>query len=369
MRVPMVDLRAQYRSIKREIDAAVAEVFESQVFVGGPKVEALETAIAGYVGAGRALAVASGTDALLLLLKALEVKPGDEVITTAFSFFATAGAIANAGATPVFVDIDPASFNIDVGGIEARITERTRAIVPVHLYGQCAGMDAIRALAGKHGLRVIEDAAQSLGARYKGAMACALGDGAALSFYPTKNLGGAGDGGMVVARDEAIAQRVALLRAHGADTTYYHQVVGTNSRLDVVQAAVLLVKLRHLDRWNEERRARAAYYTARFAEVGEIGMPVESPGNFHVYHQYVIRIPRRDAAREFLKSKGIGSAVFYPVPLHRQECFHHLGYEGDDCPEATRACAEVLALPIYAELTPEQQDAVVDAVKEHLAGK
>ena len=368
MRVPMVDLRAQYRRIKNEIDAAVAEVFESQHFVGGPKIEGLESAIAGYLGVDYAIAVASGTDALLLLLKAIGVKPGDEVITTAFSFFATAGVIANVGATPVFVDIDPMTFNIDASRIEPRITDKTRAIVPVHLYGQCAEMDAIMTLAARHNLCVIEDSAQSLGARRNGRPACALGHAAALSFYPTKNLGGAGDGGMVITRNQEIRDHVRLLRAHGSDSTYYHSIVGTNSRLDAVQAAVLLVKLKYLDAWNEQRRENAAYYDQRFAEIPEVVTPKEAPGNYHVYHQYVIRIPQRETARHLFAKKGVGCAVFYPVPLHCQQCFSHLGYQESDCPEAARASLEVLALPIYPELTHEQQDEVVVAVKEHLAG-
>jgi len=368
MAVPMIDLRAQYRAIKPEIDAAVAEVFESQGFVGGPKVEQFESAIARYLGVEHALSVASGTDALLLALKAAGVKEGDEVITTTFSFFATAGAIANAGAKPVFVDIEPATFNIDVARIESHVTDRTRAIVPVHLYGQCADMDPIMSIAGRvHDLRVIEDAAQSLGARYKDRPACTLGDAAAVSFYPTKNLGGAGDGGAVVTRDHQLGGLVRLLRAHGGDRTYYHRIVGTNSRLDAIQASVLNVKLKYLDAWNLRRRERAAYYDALLADVAEVVTPKEAPGNFHVYHQYVIRLPRRDEAKTLLTRKGIGCAVFYPLPLHRQQCFQHLGYADEDFPAASRACKEVLALPMYAELTPEQQNEVVATVKEHLA--
>ena len=376
MPVPMIDLRAQYRAIKEEIDDAVAEVFESQCFVGGPKVAGLEAAIAGYLGIGHAVAVASGTDALLLLLQAVGVQAGggnprlsagDEVITTAFSFFATAGAIANIGAKPVFVDIDPVTFNIDAGAIETRVTPKTRAILPVHLYGQCADMDAVTAIARKHEIHVIEDAAQALGALHKKRLACTMGAAAALSFYPTKNLGGAGDGGMIVTGNAILADRARLLRTHGAETTYHHYIVGTNSRLDALQAAVLLVKLKYFDAWNERRRAVAAYYTERFAEMPEVTAPVEREGNHHVYHQYVIRIPRRDAAREVFAAHGIGCAVFYPVPLHLQECFVSLGYNASDCPEAAKAAKEVLALPIYPELSREQQDEVIDTVKAHLA--
>ena len=368
MAVPMIDLRAQYRSIKAEIDAEIAEIFESQGFVGGPKVEQFESAIARYLGVDHALSVASGTDALLLALKAAGVKDGSEVITTTFSFFATAGAIANAGAKPVFVDIDPVTFNIDVTQIESRITKRTRAIVPVHLYGQCADMDPIMAMAAKHGLRVIEDAAQSLGARYRGRLGCTFGDAATISFYPTKNLGGAGDGGIVVTRDRELGETVRLLRAHGGDRTYYHRIVGTNSRLDAIQAAVLQVKLKYLDQWNERRRANAAHYDDLLKDVAEVVVPVEAQGNYHVYHQYVLRLPRREEAKALLSRKGIGCAVFYPLPLHRQQCFRHLGYEESDCPCASQACKEVLALPMYAELQPEQQEEVVAALKEHLKG-
>lgn len=368
MPVPMLDLQAQYRRIQPEIDAAVAEVFESQRFIGGPEVEGLEKAVAEYLAVEHAIGVASGTDALLLSLKALGVNSGDEVITSTFSFFATAGAAANAGATPVFVDIDPDTFNIDVSQIEARITEWTRAIMPVHLFGQCADMDPILEIAAKHKLPVVEDAAQAIGARYKGRPACTIGNAAALSFYPTKNLGGAGDAGMVIARDARLAEAVRRLRNHGADTAHLHKVVGTNSRLDAIQAAVLEVKLKYLDGWNEQRRAHAAYYNTRFANMPEVTTPVERGGNHHVYHQYVIRIPARDAARELFERRGIGCSVFYPLPLHQQECFRAFGCHETACPRAVEASKEVLALPIYPELTPEQQDQVVDAVKEHLAG-
>jgi dTDP-4-amino-4,6-dideoxygalactose transaminase len=368
MAVPMIDLRAQHRSIKREIDEAVATVFDTQGFVGGATVERFESAVAQYLGTtGAALSVASGTDALLLSLKALNLKDGDEVVTTTFSFFATAGAIANAGAKPVFADIDPATYNIDPHSVESRITDRTRAILPVHLYGQCADMDAIHTIAAKRGLRVIEDSAQAFGARYKDRPACTLGDAAAISFYPTKNLGGAGDGGMIIAFNKEIEEGARLLRAHGGDRTYYHRIVGTNSRLDGIQAAVLTVKLQYLDEWNRKRREHATFYNALLADVPEVATPVEAEGSYHVYHQYVIRLPRRDEAKAFLASKGIGCAVFYPLPLHSQECFSNLGYAPEDNPVATRICREVLALPMFPELTPEQQKEVVDAIKEFLA--
>lgn len=367
MAIPLLDLRAQYLRIKDEIDEAVAEIFESQQFIGGPKVEALERAIADYARAPYAVGVASGTDALLLLLKASDAAAGAEVITTPFTFFATAGAIFNVGARPVFVDIDPKTYNIDPNAIEEKISPRTRAILPVHLYGQCADMDPILELAAKYNVFVIEDAAQSLGARYKGRPACSLGHAGALSFFPSKNLGGAGDGGMAVMRDSEIEARVRLLRNHGASETYYHQLVGTNSRLDALQAAVLLVKLRHLEQWTEERRANAAYYNQKFAEMPEVITPYVSPECHHVYNQYVIRLPKRDQARELFAKRGIGCSVYYPLPLHRQECFLDLEYDENAFPNSCAACEEVLALPVYPELAREQQDEVVNAVKDHLA--
>lgn len=367
MPVPMLDLKAQYAAIKDEINAAVADVLAAQQFRGGPKAEALEQAIAAYTGAPHAIGVASGTDALLLPLKAIGLKPGDEVITTPFTFFATAGAIVNAGGIPVFVDILPGTFNINPDLIAAQVTEHTRAVIPVHLYGQCADMDPILTLAERHNLSVIEDAAQAIGARYHGRPACSMGHAAAISFYPTKNLGAAGEGGMVAARDEAIAKTVRLLRAHGAGATYIHEIVGMNSHLHSIQAAVLGVKLRHLDAWNAKRKENAAYYDRAFREMPELVTPATAPGNEHVYHQYVIRLPRRDTARALFQERGIGCGVFYPLPLHRQECFVPLGCGAAQCPEADRASQEVLALPIFPELTKEQMDEVIQAVKDHLA--
>ena len=363
----MLDLSAQYEQIRCEIESAVAEVFEMQAFRGGPKVESFEKAMAGYLGVVDAIGVNSGTDALLLTLKALDLEPDDEVITSTFTFFATAGAISNAHAKPVFVDIDPSTYNIDVSQIESKITDRTKAIVPVHLYGQCADMDAILEIADKHDLYVVEDAAQAIGARYKDRPACTMSNPAgALSFYPTKNLGAAGDGGMVVANNESIGRMIRLLRCHGSEVTYHHSIIGTNSHLDAIQAAVLEVKLKYLDEWIEKRRANASYYNDKLAEVDEITLPVESEGFYHSYNQYVIRIPERDAARDFLQKKGIGCAVFYPVPLHRQGCFRYLGHDENDCPVANTAAEEVLALPIFPELTRKQQDEVIDALKAYL---
>ncbi len=367
MPVPMLDLRAQHATIAGEIQGEVAEVFAAQQFRGGPRVDAFEEAVADYSRVSHAVGVGSGSDALYLLLRAIGIQPGDEVITTPFTFFATGGAIVNAGGIPVFADIERDTFNIDAARIEACITPKTKALLPVHIFGQCAGMRAILDIAGFHGLKVIEDAAQALGTAQDDAPAGSTGDGAALSFYPTKNLGAAGEGGMVLTRDDAIAARVRRLRCHGSDTTYIHEEVGVNSHLDAIQAAVLDVKLRHLDAWNDARRRHAAYYTERFGEMPEVVPPVEADGNRHIYHQYVIRLPRRDGARKFLQDRGIGCGVFYPVPLHKQACFAHLPCAAASCPEAERACEEVLALPIYPELTHGQLDEVVDAVGDFLS--
>ena len=364
MSVPMLDLRAQYAAIKPEIDAAVAEVLTTQRFRGGPMVEGFEQAVRDYLGVGHAVGVGSGSDALLLALKALDIGPGDEVITTPFTFFATAGAIANAGATPVFADIDPETYALDPLQVAPLVNGKTKAIVPVHLYGQCADMDPLVQTARGHGLYLIEDAAQALGARYHGRPAGALGDAAAFSFYPTKNLGAAGEGGMVASADDALAERVRLLRCHGSATQYVHTTVGINSHLDAIQAAVLGAKFRHLDDWNAQRRAHAAYYTERLADVPGVVTPREASGNNHVYHQYVIRIAARDKAKAFLDARGIGCAVFYPLPLHRQECFQKIGRVPNGCPEAERAAREVLALPMYPELEQAQLDEVVRALRD-----
>lgn len=366
MAVPMIDLQAQYASIQKEIDDAVHAVFAAQTFRGGPAVEEFEAAVAQYTGVKHALGVASGTDALLLPLKALGLEAGDEVITTPFSFFATAGAIVNAGLKPVFVDIQPESFNIDPALIEAAITPRTRAIMPVHLYGQCADMDAILGIAERHTLQVIEDNAQALGATTHGRPAGSMGIAGALSFYPTKNLGAAGEGGMVLTNDDEIARVVRMLRCHGSNQSYAHEIVGMNSHLHSVQAAVLGAKLPHLSDWNARRIQHATAYDAAFAELDGITTPAVSPGNTHVYHQYVLRIRERDAASALLKTRNIGHGIFYPRPLHLQPCFAEIA-AGTYCPESERASAEVLALPIFPEMTEHQQREVIDALTEHLS--
>jgi dTDP-4-amino-4,6-dideoxygalactose transaminase len=365
--VPLLDLVAQYRAIKDEVLPAIQAVIESQQFVMGPVVPELESALARLAAARHGIACASGTDALLLPLKALDLRPGDEVITTPFTFFATAGTIHNAGGTPVFVDIEPATFNIDPSAVEAALTPRTRAIMPVHLYGQMAAMERLLALARARTLPVIEDAAQAIGARRRidgqWRMAGELGWATGFSFFPSKNLGAWGDGGMMVTSDDAAADRLKKLRLHGGAKQYHHDEVGTNSRLDTLQAAVLLAKLPHLAPWSAKRREHAAYYTKAFAELLPVQPPVVDPANEHIFHQYTLRAERRDELQAQLKKEGIGHAVYYPVPLHRQPCFAHLGYKDGSLPQAERASREAISLPIYPELTRPQLDRVIDAVR------
>jgi dTDP-4-amino-4,6-dideoxygalactose transaminase len=365
--VPLLDLVAQYRAIKDEVLPALQAVIESQQFVMGPAVPQLEVALARLAGATHGIACASGTDALLLPLKALALAPGDEVITTPFTFFATAGTIHNAGGTPVFVDIEPGTFNIDPAAVEAAITPRTRAIVPVHLFGQMAAMERLEAVARARGLRIIEDAAQAVGARRKiggqWRMAGENGWATGFSFFPSKNLGAWGDGGMMVTSDDALAERLRRLRLHGGAKQYHHDEVGTNSRLDSLQAAVLLAKLPHLAAWSAKRREHAAYYTRGLADLPAVRPPVLDPANEHIFHQYTVRVERRDELQAHLKSRGIGSAVYYPVPLHLQPCFSHLGYRSGRLPESEGASGEVLSLPVYPELTRDQLDCVIEAIR------
>lgn len=366
--VPLLDLQAQLATIREDVLAGLMAVIERQRFILGEEVGQLEAEVAGLCRARHAVACASGTDALLLPLKALQLEAGDEVITTPFTFFATAGAVANAGGTPVFVDIDPATFALDPEAVEAAITGRTRAIVPVHLYGQMAPMERLLPLAGQHGLWIIEDAAQAIGARRRmdgtWRMAGETGTAGAFSFFPSKNLGGWGDGGMMVTQDEALAERLRRLRAHGGAKQYHHDEVGTNSRLDTLQAAVLLAKLPHLAAWNAARREHAAAYAAGLEDVPEVTVPSTDPANEHVFHQYTIRAARRDALQAHLKAQHIGCAIYYPKALHLQPCFAELGYGEGSFPEAERATEEVLSLPVYPELTAGQRDAVIDAVRE-----
>jgi dTDP-4-amino-4,6-dideoxygalactose transaminase len=360
--IPLLDLKAQYATIKDEILAAVSEVLESQHFILGPRVEELEKTIAASCGVKYGVGVASGTDALLLSLRAAGVGPGDEVITSTFSFFASAGAVWNAGARPVFVDINPRTFNLDAGQVEKVVTNKTKAVIPVHLFGQCAEMDPLVEFARYKKLVLIEDAAQAVGAKYKNRMAGSLGHIGCFSFYPTKNLGGTGDGGMVVTDDEKLGEAVRMLRVHGSRTKYYHELVGTNSRLDALQAAVLLVKWKHLDEWAEARRRNAGFYDAAF-KGSEVKTPYAELYNYHVYNQYVIRTPDREAVMERLKKEEIGYEIYYPLPLHLQRCFADLGGKMGDFPESETAAKEVLAIPVYPELTDEQKEMVVRTVK------
>ncbi len=371
MNVPLLDLVAQYRSIADEVVPAVMRVIERQTFIMGPEVAELERALAELCHARHAIACASGTDALLLPLKALDLSPGDEVIAPAFTFFATAGAIHNAGGTPVFADIDPGTYNADPAAIEAAITPRTRGIVVVHLFGQMAAMERVMAIAGRHGLAVIEDAAQSIGARRRigdeWRVAGELGRAGTLSFFPSKNLGAWGDGGMMLTQDDALAARLGKLRLHGGAKQYHHEEVGFNSRLDTLQAAVLLAKLPHLAGWSAARRERAARYDQLLAPIHGICTPKVDPANEHIFHQYTVRAERRDALLRHLRARGIGCAVYYPLGLHLQPCFADLGYRPGALPETEAASREVLSLPIYPELAPAAQDAVVAAIREFYA--
>lgn len=363
--VPLLDLKAQYATIREEVNAAVLRVLESQHFILGPEVEALEEEVAAYSQCKYGIGVSSGTDALMVALMAIDIQPGDEVITTPYTFFATAGSIVRLGAKPVFVDIDPLSYNIDHTKIEAAITARTRAIMPVHLYGQMAEMDPIMEIANRHNLYVIEDAAQAIGAEYKGQRAGSIGHLGCFSFFPSKNLGGIGDGGMVVTNDAELADKVKLLRGHGARPKYYHQVVGGNFRLDAVQAAVLRVKLKYLDQWTMGRRRNAARYRQLFAEAGtSVELPHDASYGRHIYNQFVIRTDRRDVLMAHLKARQIGIEVYYPVPMHLQRCFMVLGYRIGDFPNSESAAQETLALPIYPELNHSHLQAVVMSTQE-----
>ena len=371
--VPALDLKAQYQRIRDEIEPVIRGVIENQMFIQGPEVEQLENEVAEFCGAARGIGCASGTDALLLPLMALGVGPGDEVITTPYSFFATAGSIWRTGAKPVFVDIDPETYNIDPARIEAAITPRTRVIIPVHLYGQAADMDPILEIARKHDLFVLEDAAQAIGAAYHGRQAGTLGQAAAFSFYPSKNLGGFGDGGMMTTDDPVLGRKLARLRVHGMEPKYHHHEIGINSRLDALQAAVLRVKLRHLDTWTLLRRESAARYKTLFQAHGLtdlVTLPVERQGCYHVFNQYVVRVPApvRDPLREYLTSRQIGTEIYYPIPLHLQPCFASLGHRPGDFPEAESAARETLALPMYPELSDEQQRYVVGSIRQFLDG-
>jgi dTDP-4-amino-4,6-dideoxygalactose transaminase len=371
MKVPLLDLQAQYETIRDEVHSAVDRVFDSQHFVLGAEVQALEEEIARYSQAKFAIGCASGSDALLLALMSCDVGAGHEVITTPFSFFATASSITRLGARPVFVDIDEPTFNLDPSLVAAALTERTKAIVPVHLYGQCVEMDPLLEL-GRRGIPIIEDAAQAIGAEDRGRRAGSMGTVGCFSFYPSKNLGGAGDGGMLITNDPDHAQRLQMLRVHGAETKYHHQIVGINSRLDAIQAAVLGAKLPHLDEWTTARQRKAQQYELMFIDAGlaeQIEVPFVRTNARHIFHQFVIRVRggRRDALREHLREHGVGTDVYYPVPLHLQECFAFLGYREGDFPIAELAAKETLAMPVYPEMTDEQQDYVVNMIAKFFA--
>ena len=383
MRVPLLDLRAQYQALKPEIMAVIGEVCDKQSFILGPYVKRLESEIAAYAQAKHGIGVSSGTDALLVALMALDVRPGDEVITSPYTFFATGGVVARVGARLLFCDIDPVTFNLSAAAVERFIAThcdfssgelrnratggRVRVLMPVHLYGQCADMEALLAIAKRYGIAVVEDAAQAIGSECPGGRrAGSLGDIGCFSFFPSKNLGAFGDGGMCTARDDALAERLRILRVHGGKPKYYHAIVGGNFRLDEIQAAVLTVKLGHLDAWTEARQRNAATYDRLFREAGlagTVGLPVALPGYRHIYNQYVIRVPNRDRLREQLTAANIGTEIYYPVPLHLQKCFADLGGREGDCPEAERAARETLALPVYPELRPEQLEYVVSTVQ------
>lgn len=367
--VPLLDLHRQYEPLKEEIAAALARVCESGAFILGPDVKLLEQNVAAYSQAKHAVACASGSDALLLALMAFDIQAGDEVILPSFTFFATASAVTRLGAKPVFADIDPVTFNIDPAHVAKLVSPATKAILPVHLFGQAVDMDAILRIGQKAGVPVIEDAAQAIGAEFDGRRAGAMGDIGCFSFYPTKNLGAAGDGGMLTAQRDDLAARLRLLRLHGMEPRYYHKVVGINSRLDSFQAVILNIKLAHLDRWTAMRQANAQRYTELFAEAGLdriLTLPTAVPRRRHVWNQYVVRIPdgKRDELRKFLSEAKIGNEVYYPMGLHVQECFRYLGYQDADLPETARAAQEVVALPIFPELTADEQERVVNRINE-----
>ena len=389
MKVPLLDLKPQYHSLKKELDDAILRVAESQYFILGPEVEKMEKEFCDYLGCKHAIGVSSGTDALLLALMAIDIKPGDEVILPTYSFFATAGVVSRLNAIPVLADIDPVNFNIDPEDVKKKITSKTKAIIPVHLYGQSADMEPIMKLAQEKNIFVIEDAAQAIGSEYKnGKCVGTIGDIGCFSFFPSKNLGGYGDGGLVTTNNDELAHMLRIKRVHGGEQKYYHKVIGGNFRIDALQSAVLRVKLPHLDKWSEKRRANADYYTELFVksglaeDTGEINFDERNPvllpkavyknvsglKNYHIYNQYIIRIRKRDELKKFLTENEIGNEIYYPVPFHQQECFVNLNYKTGDFPEAEKASLTSLALPVYPELTKEQQEFVVQKIKEFIRG-
>ena len=361
MQVPILDLKAQYETCKTDVIKAINTVCENQSFALGPAVADFEEKITAYCSCKYAIGVSSGTDALIVALMALNIKPGDEVITSPFTFFATAGSIARLGAKPVFVDVEGDSFNIDAAGIEEKVNEKSRAIIPVHLFGQIAQMKPVTEIAQRHNLGVIEDAAQAIGASQNGIMAGNLGDLGCFSFYPTKNLGGFGDGGLITTNSTALAEKARILRDHGQNPRYIYGIIGGNFRLDGIQGAVLAAKLKYLDGWNEKRRQNAAIYDDIFAD-SPVKIPSIEANNLSIYHQYTVTVPDRDNLHKYLSENGIGSAIFYPKALHLQDCFSYLGYHEGDFPVAERLCSEVLSLPVYPELTEEQIETIASTV-------
>lgn len=366
MNIPMLDLSEQYSELREEVLKSLDEVMTSSRYILGPNVKQLEEDIAKYSNVNHGIGVGNGSDALHISLQACGVGEGDEVITTPFTFFATAGAIVRAGATPVFVDIDPITFNIDVNKIEAAVTSKTKAIIPVHLYGQSADMDPIIEIAEKYNLKIVEDAAQAIGSKYKGRIVGEIGTTTCYSFFPTKNLGAYGDAGMIVTNDDEIAENCRVIRVHGSKPKYYHQVLGYNSRLDELQAAVLNVKFKYLNKWIEQRRKAALNYTSMLNEnfKGKITTPVEVEGNFHVYHQYTIRVDNRDEFQAYLKENGVSTMIYYPHPLHLQPVFKDLGYKEGDFPESEKAVKEAISLPMFPEIKGEQQEYVIKVIKD-----
>jgi len=362
MQVPFLDLKRQYQSIKEEIDQVVREVVESGRYIGGEKVENFEKDIAHYVGVKHAIGVSSGTDALLASLMAVGISPGDEVITSPFTFIATAEVVSFLGAKPIFVDIDEETFNINPDLIEKKINSKTKAIIPVHLFGQMAEMDSIMEIAGKYGLKVIEDAAQSIGASYKGRAACSIGDAGCFSFFPSKNLGAFGDGGMVCTNDDAIADTVRQVKEHGSASRYHHTRIGFNGRLDAIQAAVLDVKLRHLDGWTKKRIENSEYYNNNLKEL--LRVPIKKVDGIHVYNQYSVLSDRRDELTKYLNSRGIPTAIYYPIPLHSQPSFSNLGNGEGDYPVAEKISKKIFSLPIFPELYPEEKEYIIETIRE-----
>ena len=385
MKVPLLDLKPQYKSLKKELDETLIRVAESQYFILGPEVDKMEKSFCNYLGSKYALGISSGTDALLIALMAIDIKPGDEVIVPTFSFFATAGVVSRLNAIPVLVDSDPVTFNIDPVEVEKKITSRTKAIIPVHLFGQSCYMDQIMVIARKNNIKVIEDAAQAIGVQYKdGRYVGTIGDIGCFSFFPSKNLGCFGDGGLVTTNDNKLGEKLGILRVHGGEPKYYHKIIGGNFRLDALQAAILSVKLPHLDSWSEKRRANAETYTKLFVDRGlateegktsfddknKVLLPkavyknkAAAVKNYHIYNQYIIRVEKRDDLRKYLAEKEIGTEIYYPVPFHMQECFSFLGYKPGDFPLAEQAANTSIALPIYPELSIEQLTYVVDTIK------